>query len=65
MIGRHDPVLPPREVPVVEAMLALALVDLILLAGRINPAAWMVTQASTGRITTRAVPTTISRTYFV
>jgi chorismate synthase len=35
--GRHDPVLPPRAVPVVEAMLALTFVDFMLLAGRINP----------------------------
>ncbi len=37
VIGRHDPVLPPRAVPVVEAALALTLVDFMLLAGRINP----------------------------
>ena len=37
VIGRHDPVLPPRGVPVVEAMLALVLVDFMLLGGRINP----------------------------
>jgi len=37
VIGRHDPVLPPRGVPVVEAMLALTLVDFVLLGGRINP----------------------------
>ncbi|WP_435363669.1 chorismate synthase [Haloarchaeobius sp. DYHT-AS-18] len=37
VIGRHDPVLPPRGVPVVEAMLALTLVDFMLLGGRINP----------------------------
>ena len=37
VIGRHDPVLPPRGVPVVEAMVALTLVDFMLLAGRINP----------------------------
>ena len=37
VIGRHDPVLPPRGVPVVEAMLALTLVDFMLLAGRLNP----------------------------
>ncbi|WP_327052716.1 chorismate synthase [Halomicrococcus gelatinilyticus] len=36
VIGRHDPVLPPRGVPVVEAMLALTLVDFMLLGGRIN-----------------------------
>lgn len=35
--GRHDPVIPPRAVPVVEAMLALVLVDFMLLSGRINP----------------------------
>ncbi|WP_435069631.1 chorismate synthase [Haloplanus sp. C73] len=37
VVGRHDPVLPPRGVPVVESMLALTLVDYMLLAGRINP----------------------------
>lgn len=37
VIGRHDPVLPPRGVPVVEAMVNLTLVDFMLLAGRINP----------------------------
>ncbi|MFB6254923.1 MAG: chorismate synthase [Halobacteriaceae archaeon] len=37
VIGRHDPVLPPRGVPVVEAMLALTIVDFMLLSGRINP----------------------------
>ncbi|WP_435335735.1 chorismate synthase [Haloarchaeobius sp. TZWWS8] len=37
VIGRHDPVLPPRGVPVVEAMLSLTLVDFMLLSGRINP----------------------------
>jgi chorismate synthase len=37
VIGRHDPVLPPRGVPVVEAMVALTLVDFALLSGRINP----------------------------
>lgn len=37
VIGRHDPTLPPRAVPVVEAMLALVLVDFMLLGGRINP----------------------------
>ncbi|WP_227354091.1 chorismate synthase [Haladaptatus salinisoli] len=37
VIGRHDPVLPPRGVPVVEAVLALTLVDFMLLGGRINP----------------------------
>lgn len=37
VIGRHDPSLPPRAVPVVEAMVALTLVDFMLLGGRINP----------------------------
>ncbi|WP_227374039.1 chorismate synthase [Haladaptatus halobius] len=37
VIGRHDPVLPPRGVPVVEAVLALTLVDFMLLGGYINP----------------------------
>lgn len=37
VIGRHDPSLPPRAVPVVEAMLSLTLVDFMLLGGRINP----------------------------
>ena len=37
VIGRHDPVLPPRGVPVVESMLALTLVDFMLLGGRITP----------------------------
>jgi len=37
VMGRHDPVLPPRGVPVVEAMLALTLVDFMLLSGRLNP----------------------------
>jgi len=35
--GRHDPVLPPRGVPVVEAMLYLTVLDFMLLGGRINP----------------------------
>ena len=35
--GRHDPVLPPRAVPVIEAMLANTITDFMLLAGRINP----------------------------
>ncbi|HEY7530365.1 MAG TPA: chorismate synthase [Gemmatimonadota bacterium] len=35
--GRHDPVIPPRAVPVVEAMTALVLADAMLLAGRIHP----------------------------
>ena len=37
VIGRHDPVLPPRAVPVVEAMCHLTLVDFMLLGGRVNP----------------------------
>ena len=37
VIGRHDPVLPPRGVPVVEAMLALTIVDFMLLGGHITP----------------------------
>ncbi|MFN2433003.1 MAG: chorismate synthase [Gemmatimonadota bacterium] len=35
--GRHDPVIPPRAVPVVEAMAALVLADAMLLAGRLHP----------------------------
>jgi chorismate synthase len=35
--GRHDPVLPPRAVPVVEAMVNLTILDFMLLGGRINP----------------------------
>ncbi len=37
VIGRHDPVLPPRGVPVVESMLYLTVIDFMLLAGRLNP----------------------------
>ncbi|SFR43116.1 chorismate synthase [Halogeometricum limi] len=37
VVGRHDPVLPPRAVPVVEAMLNLTVVDFMLLGGHINP----------------------------
>ncbi|MFW5918447.1 MAG: chorismate synthase [Haloferacaceae archaeon] len=37
VIGRHDPVLPPRGVVVVEAMLAITILDFMLLSGRINP----------------------------
>ncbi|PSP82934.1 chorismate synthase [Halobacteriales archaeon QS_1_68_17] len=37
VVGRHDPVLPPRAVPVVEAMLTLTVLDFMLLGGRINP----------------------------
>lgn len=37
VIGRHDPVLPPRGVPVVEAVMNLTIIDFMLLDGRINP----------------------------
>lgn len=37
VLGRHDPSLPPRAVPVVEAVVALTLVDFMLLGGRLNP----------------------------
>ncbi|GGL54039.1 chorismate synthase [Halocalculus aciditolerans] len=37
VIGRHDPVLPPRGVPVVEAMCRLVALDFLLLGGRLNP----------------------------
>jgi chorismate synthase len=37
VVGRHDPVLMPRAVPVVEAMLRLTVLDFMLLGGRINP----------------------------
>jgi chorismate synthase len=37
VIGRHDPVLPPRAVPVVEAVLYCTVLDFMLLGGRINP----------------------------
>ncbi|ELZ60161.1 MULTISPECIES: chorismate synthase [unclassified Haloferax] len=37
VVGRHDPVLPPRGVPVVEAMLYVTVLDFMLLGGRINP----------------------------
>jgi len=37
VVGRHDPVLMPRAVPVVEAMLRLTILDFMLLGGRINP----------------------------
>ncbi|WP_254534940.1 chorismate synthase [Halomarina litorea] len=37
VVGRHDPVLPPRGVPVVEAMCYLTVLDFMLLGGRINP----------------------------
>jgi chorismate synthase len=35
--GRHDPTIPPRMVPVAEAMVALVLVDHMLRSGFINP----------------------------
>ncbi len=37
VVGRHDPVLMPRAVPVLEAMLRLIILDFMLLGGRINP----------------------------
>ena len=37
VVGRHDPVLPPRGVPVVEALCWLTVLDFMLLGGRINP----------------------------
>ena len=37
VVGRHDPTLPPRAVPVVEAMLYCTVLDFMLLGGRINP----------------------------
>jgi len=37
VVGRHDPVLPPRGVPVVEAMCYCTILDFMLLGGRINP----------------------------
>jgi chorismate synthase len=37
VVGRHDPVLPPRGVPVVEAMCWLTAMDFMLLGGRVNP----------------------------
>jgi chorismate synthase len=37
VVGRHDPVLPPRGVPVVEAMCWLTVLDFMLLGGRMNP----------------------------
>jgi len=37
VVGRHDPALMPRAVPVVEAMLRLTILDFMLLGGRINP----------------------------
>ena len=35
--GRHDPSLPPRAVPIVEAVVHLTVLDFMLLGGRINP----------------------------
>ncbi|GAB3679791.1 chorismate synthase [Salinarchaeum chitinilyticum] len=35
--GRHDPSLPPRAVPVVEALFYCTILDFMLLGGRINP----------------------------
>jgi chorismate synthase len=37
VVGRHDPSLPPRAVPVVEAMLYCTILDFMLLGGRLNP----------------------------
>ena len=37
VVGRHDPSLPPRAVPVVEAMLYCTVLDFMLLDGRLNP----------------------------
>jgi chorismate synthase len=37
VVGRHDPSLPPRAVPVVEAMINVTILDFMLLDGRINP----------------------------
>jgi len=37
VVGRHDPTLPPRAVPVVEALLYCQVLDFMLLGGRINP----------------------------
>jgi chorismate synthase len=37
VVGRHDPSLPPRAVPVVEAMLYCTILDFMLLGGRVNP----------------------------
>ena len=37
VVGRHDPTLMPRAVPVVEAMLRLTILDFMLLGGRLNP----------------------------
>ena len=37
VVGRHDPTLMPRAVPVLEAMLRVTILDFMLLGGRINP----------------------------
>ncbi|ESS12300.1 MAG: chorismate synthase [uncultured archaeon A07HR60] len=37
VVGRHDPSLPPRAVPVVEAVLYCTILDFALLDGRVNP----------------------------
>jgi chorismate synthase len=37
VVGRHDPSLPPRAVPVVEAVLYCTVLDFMLLGGRITP----------------------------
>ena len=37
VVGRHDPSLPPRAVPVVEAMLSVTILDFMFLGGRIHP----------------------------
>ncbi len=37
VVGRHDPVLPPRGVPVIESILYCTVLDFMLLGGRINP----------------------------
>ena len=37
VVGRHDPVLPPRAVPVVESLLYCTVLDFMLLGGRLNP----------------------------
>jgi chorismate synthase len=37
VVGRHDPSLPPRAVPVVEAVLYCTVLDFMLLGGRVNP----------------------------
>jgi chorismate synthase (EC 4.2.3.5) len=37
VVGRHDPSLPPRAVPVIESMLYCTVLDFMLLGGRLNP----------------------------